>query len=857
MSSIFNKNNNLKDFELSLKLLDSTLTVISDISEINTELKIVDRLNQITNSIGKEMNVEFCTIGLFNENIKNEVVDLKPYFGFSLTHEQELIHTKFKKGDVDRTIVGHVLKERLDLFEWRAKEDGHLFNKESNTLNIKLKTFNLDKERTLQYDLHAFPNRIIHLLIVGMYKTEVSDKEPIGYIYLINKLSENKINDLGFSKIDIQTIKILAKQLALAIQTYQFYLKQDEDWNTIKKQYQLSNIDLVIENILKYLNKQFKSVVASLWIPVEDDNDVKVILKKIELEDVELRNELEKNPVFELKNNFIGRILNGEIGQEEVHYMEKIPDREDCWFKYAKRIGTTQVIAIPIPKSNLLETKYSSKNEKWKNVSAIICLRPESGSVITDFQKKRLQRFAKEFGFLIDELFYKKRYAQIEKLKERLSEFKLDDIKPFYDKLVSTVAEVIEAEACSIFFTGDDNKGLILKSTTAKEFYKRDPSFDKILDRYDAADYLNNQQKPVYVDEQSITVRVLNEDRTKIIYDVRDPKSKSSSNFLEVVESENHYSLLFSPIKVHDKPIGVLRCINKKKASNTLLHVFVLPDKEFLELIMGIVSKFIAYVELNNEKNRFLRRLAHENRGPVQGLQSIIELMQFKLRQLKVNTLSNEANYVLLETSIISNNYDNISYIVNQQFGLPNKYSFELKNMRQQIERMTEVIKPMGKYLFDHEIELVLKITHLPEMYIDSKMVQVFYNLIANAIKYSEKIKISGPEIINTPKPKIEIIYKGNVTIELNSTNLHCEELQITNLGIGINKGEEDKVFEEYFRSEKAKAKAPTGSGIGLTVSQDIVKNHGGIIRVKQNDNPTIFSIYLPSSLKNQKPSNS
>lgn len=48
-----------------------------------------------------------------------------------------------------------------------------------------------------------------------------------------------------------------------------------------------------------------------------------------------------------------------------------------------------------------------------------------------------------------------------------------------------------------------------------------------------------------------------------------------------------------------------------------------------------------------------------------------------------------------------------------------------------------------------------------------------------------------------------------------------------------IPEGEEERIFERYYRTDDAKRKDPTGTGIGLQVARDIIKSHGGELKAK------------------------
>ena len=110
----------------------------------------------------------------------------------------------------------------------------------------------------------------------------------------------------------------------------------------------------------------------------------------------------------------------------------------------------------------------------------------------------------------------------------------------------------------------------------------------------------------------------------------------------------------------------------------------------------------------------------------------------------------------------------------------------------------------------------------------------LFNNLISNAVKYS----IAGEE--NKPR-YVRIVGKYD--------NNLCE-VSIYNTGIGIEESEFDSIFEKWTRGSHARTTEIAGTGLGLYISNDIVKRHGGELSIsskKDHDyNITRVLIHLP-----------
>lgn len=110
-----------------------------------------------------------------------------------------------------------------------------------------------------------------------------------------------------------------------------------------------------------------------------------------------------------------------------------------------------------------------------------------------------------------------------------------------------------------------------------------------------------------------------------------------------------------------------------------------------------------------------------------------------------------------------------------------------------------------------------------------AKIEQLLIILIDNAIKYSES---------------------GTVTLEVGST-LHSAVLKVTDEGIGISREDAAKVFERFFRVDKARSRQSKsgGFGLGLSIAKKIVTVHNGDISAAPREpKGTCFTVKLPLS---------
>ena len=106
------------------------------------------------------------------------------------------------------------------------------------------------------------------------------------------------------------------------------------------------------------------------------------------------------------------------------------------------------------------------------------------------------------------------------------------------------------------------------------------------------------------------------------------------------------------------------------------------------------------------------------------------------------------------------------------------------------------------------------------------KMTQVIDNIMNNAIKYS-------PD-------------GGTITVSVRTTDVQLI-LSISDEGLGIPKQDLPKIFDRFYRVDKARSRAQGGTGLGLAIAKEIIKQHHGFIWAKSKyGKGSTFTIVLP-----------
>jgi two-component system sensor histidine kinase SenX3 len=107
------------------------------------------------------------------------------------------------------------------------------------------------------------------------------------------------------------------------------------------------------------------------------------------------------------------------------------------------------------------------------------------------------------------------------------------------------------------------------------------------------------------------------------------------------------------------------------------------------------------------------------------------------------------------------------------------------------------------------------------------QLVSAVSNLVDNAVKYSDEGDLVTVSVTNAD---------GAV------------EVQVTDQGIGIPMGSLDRIFERFYRVDRARSRGTGGTGLGLSIVRHVVTNHGGEVNVRSREGEgSTFNLRFPS----------
>ncbi|HSD63176.1 MAG TPA: ATP-binding protein, partial [Ignavibacteriaceae bacterium] len=230
------------------------------------------------------------------------------------------------------------------------------------------------------------------------------------------------------------------------------------------------------------------------------------------------------------------------------------------------------------------------------------------------------------------------------------------------------------------------------------------------------------------------------------------------------------------------------------------------------EEIKGMFDKAKSDVEylkrLERIRSEFLGNVSHELRTPIFSIQGFIEtLLNGAIDDPKVNKkFLEKANQHTINLNNLLNDLIDISMIESGEM----RMSFRYFPVREFLENIVNEMQSAAK---EKNLQLILEpVRENLRLFGDkTKLKQVLVNLITNSIKYTEKGTV---EVIVKEEDKY-----GEITIK--------------DTGIGIPAEDTSRIFERFFRIDKARSREVGGTGLGLAIVKHIIEAHGSKVDVK------------------------
>ncbi len=326
----------------------------------------------------------------------------------------------------------------------------------------------------------------------------------------------------------------------------------------------------------------------------------------------------------------------------------------------------------------------------------------------------------------------------------------------------------------------------------------------------------------------------------------------NKNEIIELLNLDTNSSFIISKLMINSTVFGII--ILSKQEKNyyksddiNILNVvssilsYTIKDLELSDVFKmqlkalkeGIIEKNEAYktikeqnekiLEADKVKNEFLANISHELRTPLNSILGFADILSTELYG-KLN--QKQAEYI----DDIKASGTHLLGMINEILDMSKIEANAMKIVKstfwitRAIDEVANILMPLAK---KKGITITKNIDEDFQIFADyQKIQQILYNLVSNAIKYS-------PENDNV---EISVINAGDTY-----------KIMVHDNGIGIDKKYHGKIFAKFVQLDSAYTKKESSTGLGLTITKELVELHEGKISlISEINNGSTFIVEIP-----------
>ncbi|XQN76971.1 cell wall metabolism sensor histidine kinase VicK [Streptococcus oralis] len=297
-----------------------------------------------------------------------------------------------------------------------------------------------------------------------------------------------------------------------------------------------------------------------------------------------------------------------------------------------------------------------------------------------------------------------------------------------------------------------------------------------------------------------------------------------NKSILELLKIEDEYELRDLITQIPELTIDS-QDVNGEYLSLRVRFALVRRESGFISGLVAVLHDTTEQEKEERERRLFVSNVSHELRTPLTSVKSYLE------------ALDEGALYDPVAPDFIKVSLDETNRMMRMVTDLlhlsridnaTSKLDVELINFTAFITFILNRFDKMRNQDEEKKYELVrdYPITSVWIEIDTDKMTQVIDNILNNAIKYS-------PD-------------GGKITVSMKTTDDQMI-LSISDQGLGIPKQDLPRIFDRFYRVDRARSRAQGGTGLGLAIAKEIIKQHNGFIWAKSEyGKGSTFTIVLP-----------
>ena len=297
-----------------------------------------------------------------------------------------------------------------------------------------------------------------------------------------------------------------------------------------------------------------------------------------------------------------------------------------------------------------------------------------------------------------------------------------------------------------------------------------------------------------------------------------------NQNILELLKIEDEYELR-DLITQSPEMMIYSQNVNGEYISLRVRFALIRRESGFISGLVAVLHDTTEQEKEERERRLFVSNVSHELRTPLTSVKSYLE------------ALDEGALYEPVAPDFIKVSLDETNRMMRMVTDLLHLSRIDNASGHLDVELInftafiTFILNRFDKMRFQDQEKKYELVRDYPitSVWIEidtDKMTQVIDNILNNAIKYS-------PD-------------GGKITVSMKTTDDQMI-LSISDQGLGIPKEDLPKIFDRFYRVDKARSRAQGGTGLGLAIAKEIIKQHNGFIWAKSEyGKGSTFTIVLP-----------
>ena len=263
----------------------------------------------------------------------------------------------------------------------------------------------------------------------------------------------------------------------------------------------------------------------------------------------------------------------------------------------------------------------------------------------------------------------------------------------------------------------------------------------------------------------------------------------------------------FAPI---EKVLSELKNISANDLSTRLKNP---KNHDEINQLINEINNLLIRLESSFERiSQFSSDASHELKTPLTIIKGELEIALRKDRSIDEYKQSLKTS--LEEVVVIEQTINDLLFLAKNEKDLINNNMEEILYFDEIIDESINEIKNFSKL---HQIEIKFEL-------IDTVEFKGYSNLLKIAIK-------------NILKNAIQFSHKNSLVIVKSYKENGYFNISIQDFGIGIEKNEQDKIFEKFYRTDKSRNKNSGGTGLGMSIVKKIIDIHKGNIKIESFEN--------------------